>query len=145
VAGAYLIHHYLHSDSVYGVFATVLGLVAWLYLAAEITVYCAEINVVLARLLWPRSVIQPPLTEADRASLALQALQNQRREEQQVVVTFDDRKPSAPAAPTTPRTPDEVSPPAPRRWGEPTSGSADSGRPVRPGGWPGTRGRAACS
>jgi len=56
------------------------------------------------------------LTEADRASLALQALQNQRREEQQVVVTFDDRKPSAPAAPTTPRTPDEVSPPAPRRW-----------------------------
>jgi YihY family inner membrane protein len=116
VAGAYLIHHYLHSDSVYGVFATVLGLVAWLYLAAEITVYCAEINVVLARRLWPRSVIQPPLTEADRASLALQALQNQRREEQQVVVTFDDRKPSAPTAPTTPRTPDEVSPPAPRRW-----------------------------
>jgi uncharacterized BrkB/YihY/UPF0761 family membrane protein len=75
VAGAYLIHHYLHSDSVYGVFATVLGLVAWLYLAAQITVYCAEINVVLARRLWPRSIIQPPLTEADRASLALQALE----------------------------------------------------------------------
>jgi uncharacterized BrkB/YihY/UPF0761 family membrane protein len=35
VLGAYLIHHYLHSDSVYGVFATVLGLVAWLYLAAQ--------------------------------------------------------------------------------------------------------------
>jgi YihY family inner membrane protein len=114
VAGAYLIHHYLHSDSVYGVFATVLGLVAWLYLAAEITVYCAEINVVLARRLWPRSVLQPPLTEADRASLALQALQNQRREEQQVVVTFDDREPSTPAASTTPRTPEEISPPAPR-------------------------------
>jgi YihY family inner membrane protein len=114
VAGAYLIHHYLHSDSVYGVFATVLGLVAWLYLAAEITVYCAEINVVLARRLWPRSVLQPPLTEADRASLALQALQNKRREEQQVVVTFDDREPSAPAASTTPRTPEEISPPAPR-------------------------------
>ena len=114
VAGAYLIHHYLHSDSVYGVFATVLGLVAWLYLAAEITVYCAEINVVLARRLWPRSIIQPPLTEADRASLALQALQNQRREEQQVVVTFDDRERGVSAAPTTPQTPDEISPPAPR-------------------------------
>jgi YihY family inner membrane protein len=114
VAGAYLIHHYLHSDSVYGVFATVLGLVAWLYLAAEITVYCAEINVVLARRLWPRSILQPPLTEADRASLALQALQNQRREEQQVVVTFDDREPSAPGASTTPRTPEEISPPASR-------------------------------
>jgi YihY family inner membrane protein len=115
VAGAYLIHHYLHSDSVYGIFATVLGLVAWLYLAAEITVYCAEINVVLARRLWPRSIIQPPLTEADRASLALQALANQRREEQQVVVTFTDREPDTPGAPTTPRTPDEVSPPAPRK------------------------------
>jgi YihY family inner membrane protein len=125
VAGAYLIHHYLHSDSVYGVFATVLGLVAWLYLAAEITVYCAEINVVLARRLWPRSVVQPPLTEADRASLALQALQNQRREEQQVIVTFDDRKPSAPAAPTTPRTPEEISPPAPRQP-EPREGAAAS-------------------
>jgi YihY family inner membrane protein len=125
VAGAYLIHHYLHSDSVYGVFATVLGLVAWLYLAAEITVYCAEINVVLARRLWPRSIVQPPLTEADRASLALQALQNQRREEQQVVVTFDDRKPSAPAAPTTPRTPEEISPPAPRQP-EPREGAAAS-------------------
>ena len=114
VAGAYLIHHYLHSDSVYGVFATVLGLVAWLYLAAQITVYCAEINVVLSRRLWPRSIIQPPLTEADRASLALQALSNQRRKEQQVVVTFTDREPGAPAAPTTPQTPDEISPPAPR-------------------------------
>jgi hypothetical protein len=96
------------------VFATVLGLVAWLYLAAEVTVYCAEINVVLARRLWPRSIVQPPLTEADRASLALQALQNQRREEQQVVVTFDDREPGKPTAATTPRTPEEVSPPAPR-------------------------------
>ena len=76
-------HHFLHSDSVYGVFATVLGLVAWIYLAVEITVYAAEVNVVLARRLWPRSIVQPPLTEADRASLALQALQNQRREEQQ--------------------------------------------------------------
>jgi YihY family inner membrane protein len=115
VAGVYLIHHYLHSDSVYGIFATVLGLVAWLYLAAQITVYCAEINVVLARALWPRSIVQPPLTEADRASLALQALQNQRREEQQVTVTFDDRELGTTAATTTPQTPEEVSPPAPRK------------------------------
>ena len=114
VAGAYLLHHYLHSDSVYGIFATVLGLVAWLYLAAEITVYCAEINVVLARRLWPRSIIQPPLTEADRASLAVQALQNQRRKEQQIIVTFDDRKPGEDPG-MTPQTPDEIVPPARRK------------------------------
>ena len=37
--GTWLVHHYLHSNSVYGVFATVLGLIAWIYLAVEITVY----------------------------------------------------------------------------------------------------------
>ncbi len=89
VLGTYLVHHFLHSDSVYGVFATVLGLLAWIYLAVEVTVYSAEINVVLSRRLWPRSIIQPPLTEADRTSMALQALQNQRRPEQHVEVTFD--------------------------------------------------------
>ena len=90
--GTWLVHHYLHSNSVYGVFATVLGLIAWIYLAVEITVYSAEVNVVLTRRLWPRAIVQPPLTEADRASMALQALQNQRRPEQHVEVTFDDRE-----------------------------------------------------
>jgi hypothetical protein len=99
------------------VFGTVLALVAWLYLAVQVTVYSAEINVVLARRLWPRSLVQPPLTEADRTVLALQALQNQRREEQQVTVTFTDRPagqlPGGPDQPMAPQTPDEVVPPAP--------------------------------
>jgi YihY family inner membrane protein len=119
VAGTYLVHHYLHSDSVYGVFATVLGLVAWIYLAVEVTVYSAEINVVLARRLWPRAIVQPPLTEADRASMALQALQNQRRPEQHIEVTFDDRPAGAVEPVRTPQTPDEVSPPARARLRRP--------------------------
>jgi YihY family inner membrane protein len=113
VAGTFLVHRSLHSDAVYGIFATVLGLIAWIYLAVEVTVYAAEVNVVLVRRLWPRAIIQPPLTEADRASMALQALQNQRREEQQVEVTFNDRPAGTERASTTPRTPDEVTPPAP--------------------------------
>jgi len=129
ILGAWLAHHFLHSNSAYGVFATVLGLLAWIYLATEITVYCAEINVVLARRLWPRAIVQPPLTEADRASMALQALQNQRRPEQHIEVTFDDRPPGAPEPVRAPRTPDEVAPPAqvsePRE--EPVPGSAASG------------------
>jgi YihY family inner membrane protein len=112
VLGAWLVHHFLHSDSVYGIFATVLGLLAWIYLAVEVTVYSAEINVVLARRLWPRSIVQPPLTEADRASMALQALQNQRRPEQHVEVTFDDRPAEAKPSLWTPETPDQVAPPA---------------------------------
>ena len=119
VLGTWLVHRFLHSNSVYGVFATVLGLLAWIYLAIEITVYSAEINVVLARRLWPRSIVQPPLTEADRASMALQALQNQRRPEQHIEVTFDDRPPDAPEPAGTPQTPDQVAPPAETRVPEP--------------------------
>jgi len=40
--GTYVVHHFLRSDSVYGVFATVLGLLAWTYLGVEITVYAAR-------------------------------------------------------------------------------------------------------
>ena len=105
--GGYLVHHYLHADSVYGVFATVLGLIAWIYLGVEITVYAAEVNVVLARRLWPRSIVQPPLTEADRSSMALQALQNQRRPEQHVDVSYDDRPPGAADSGQTPQAPGE--------------------------------------
>jgi hypothetical protein len=94
----------------------VLGLIAYIYLAVEITVYSAEINVVLARRLWPRAMIQPPLTEADRSSMALQALQNQRRPEQHIEVTFDpdpdQGDPGQDAVTRVPRTPDEIAPPA---------------------------------
>jgi YihY family inner membrane protein len=137
VLSAWLVARFLHSNSVYGIFASVLGLLAWIYLATEITVYSAEINVVLARRLWPRSIVQPPLTEADRASLALQALQNQRRPEEHVEVTWDDRPPGAPEPITTPQTPDEVAPPAPvpdpRAEPDPNSASpASSANSARP-------------
>jgi YihY family inner membrane protein len=125
VLGTYLVHHFLHSNSVYGYFGTVLGLVAYIYLAIEITVYAAEVNVVLARRLWPRSIVQPPLTEADRASLALQALQNQRREEQHIEVSFHDRPPGDAAPDSTPQTPGDVAPPAPAPVPEPAAPAAD--------------------
>jgi len=141
ILGTYLVHHFLHSASAYGVFATVLGLLAWIYLATKITVYAAEINVVLARRLWPRSIVQPPLTEADRASMAMQALQNQRRPEQQVEVTFDDRKPGTVAPDNTPQTPEEVSPPA--RAGKRRLGRhANSGKARQSAGTEDTAGRA---
>ena len=108
-----VVRHFTHSDSVYGLFATVLVLLAWIYLGVQIAVYAAEVNVVLARRLWPRTIVQPPLAEADRASMALQALQNQRREEQKVQVTFTDRPPGAAAPPQTPKVPEEISPPGP--------------------------------
>jgi YihY family inner membrane protein len=89
--GGYLVGHDLKNDSVeYGVFGAVLGLVAWVYLGTEITLYAAELNTVLASHLWPRGMVQPPLTEADQRSMALQATHNQRRPEQEVTVGFNE-------------------------------------------------------
>lgn len=89
-AGTLVVEHYLRNDSaVYGLFAIVIGLFTWIYFVCELTVYCAEINVVLDRRLWPRAMVQPPLTVADRQSMAAQAMQNRRRPEQHVTVTFD--------------------------------------------------------
>ena len=67
-AGTQLINHYLHSDSVYGIFAVVLALVAWIYLVVQITIYAAEVNVVLARDKGVFSVKQepiPPMPDTD--------------------------------------------------------------------------------
>jgi YihY family inner membrane protein len=88
-AGGYLIGHDLRHDSVaYGVFGVVLGLIAWIALGTKLTIYAAEFNTVLAKHLWPRGMVQPPLTDADQRSMALQATQNQRRPEQEVSVGF---------------------------------------------------------
>jgi len=132
--GAYIVHHDLRTASAYGIFATVLVLVTWIYLGVQVTVYAAEVNVVLTRHLWPRTIVQPPLAEADRASMALQALQNQRREEQAVEVSFTDRPPGAPAPAQTPRTPEEVVPPA-RNGGQEDrpEETRNGGREDRPG------------
>ena len=53
--GTYLVGHQLRNSAVYGVFAFVLGLVFWISLVTRLVVYTSELNVVLARRLWPRS------------------------------------------------------------------------------------------
>jgi YihY family inner membrane protein len=88
-AGGYLVGHNLkHAQQVYGFFAIVLGLMSWLYLSAQVTLYGAEVNVVRARRLWPRSILQPPLTEADQRALIDLAKQEERRPEETVNVEF---------------------------------------------------------
>ena len=76
------------ANLLYGVFAGVLVLLGWLYLSTQLVVYAAEVNVVLARRLWPRSLLQPPLTEPDRRVLTALARTEERRPEQRVEVTF---------------------------------------------------------
>jgi YihY family inner membrane protein len=95
--GGYIVSHQLRGASqTYGTFATVIGLMAWLYLAAQMTFYAAEINVVRRRRLWPRSVIQPPLTDADRRALTYYAKQEERRPDEEVDVRVRDTASSRP-------------------------------------------------
>lgn len=89
-AGTALVQHQLrHAEAVYGQFGFVLGLIGWLYLVAQLSLYGAELNVVRARRLWPRSIVQPPLTDADERVLGDIARQEERQPEQRVGVGFD--------------------------------------------------------
>lgn len=57
--GSYIVAHYLRNDNAtYGAFGAVLGLVAWLYLGAELTVFAAEVNTVIKQKLWPVSLFK---------------------------------------------------------------------------------------
>lgn len=84
------------SSDVYGSFALVIGLLAWIYLGAQLTLLAAEVNVVWKHHLWPRS-LQGELTEADRVSLRRSAGQEERKDEQVVSVRFEQR-PDEPAS-----------------------------------------------
>lgn len=87
--GTLLVGHQLrHSSQIYGYFGSILGLLAFLYLAAQISIYCAELNVVRARRLYPRSIVQPPLTDADLRTLTYIAKAEERRPEQRVDVEY---------------------------------------------------------
>ncbi|HZU72894.1 MAG TPA: YihY/virulence factor BrkB family protein [Acidimicrobiales bacterium] len=92
VAGGYLIGHQLrHSSQVYGMFGMVLGLIGWLYMGAQLGIYAAEVNVVRHRRLWPRSLVQPPLTDSDREVLVDLVEEEKRRPEVEVDVEVKER------------------------------------------------------
>jgi hypothetical protein len=81
---------------VYGFFAIVIGLLSWLFVAAQLTLLAAEVNVVRHYRLWPRSLTQPPLTSADRATFERLARMEERRPEVRVGISFTaeaDRQP----------------------------------------------------
>jgi membrane protein len=89
LGGFYVDHELKRTGPLYGVFALVLGLLAWLYLGAQLTIFAAEINVVRIRRLWPRSFFSEPLLEADRRALTSSAEIEERVEEEHVEVEFD--------------------------------------------------------
>jgi len=79
-----------HAGPTYGFFAVVITLLSWLYLGSQLTLWAAEINVVLRYRLWPRSLMRPPLTSADKLMLVRLAKMEVRRPEQTIAASFTD-------------------------------------------------------
>jgi YihY family inner membrane protein len=96
VGGIYVKHSLKGASETYGAYATVIGLLVWLYLGARVVVYAAEINVVLTRRLWPRSLFADPAVPADRRARAALAKMQERDGTETVDVTF--HPPQAPRA-----------------------------------------------
>jgi membrane protein len=99
LVGGYFIGHQLATNSSYGIFGVVLGLLAWFYLQAELTLYVVELNVVRVHRLWPRSLAPPPLTDADERAYAMYAQVEQRREDIDVAIQVNP--PDDPDGPKT--------------------------------------------
>jgi hypothetical protein len=77
-------------------FGLVLGLVGLIYIAAVIAEIGVEVNVVLARRMWPRALLTPftdsvDLTEADRRAYAAYAQMQRHKGFETVSVRFDGR------------------------------------------------------
>jgi YihY family inner membrane protein len=96
LGGYYVDHTLKRTGPLYGIFAVVLGLLAWLYLGAQLTIISAEINVVKQRRLWPRSFFSDPLLDADRRALTASAETEERVPHENVEVSFDRVEPPQP-------------------------------------------------
>jgi membrane protein len=87
--GGYYIGHVLKSShGTYAQFGFVIALIIWLHLGAQITLYAAEINVVLTRELWPRSLFGPPEAPADKRALRALAKVEERSPQEHIDVEF---------------------------------------------------------
>lgn len=91
----YVGHVVARSSATYGVFALVLGLLGWIFLAAVGLVLSVEINVVLAKELYPRALLTPftddvNLTEGDKDSYTGTAKAQQAKGFESVDVSFEN-------------------------------------------------------
>jgi len=77
------------ASDTYGTFALVIGLLSWFWLLSHLLLLAAEVNVVLSRRLWPRS-LTGDLEAADRSVLQRAAQAVRQDERQEILVRFRD-------------------------------------------------------
>lgn len=119
------------NNSMNATFGLVLGLMGLLYIGAVMGVLGIEVNVVMARKLWPRALLTPftdsvDLTEADRRAYAMYAQMQRHKGFQTVAVRFDGRDGDTHEIVLDPRTEEVIKqhipgrPPRPEAASEPT-------------------------
>lgn len=96
LGGVYVEHVITKASQMNAVFAVVLGLVALLYIASVIAMLGLEINVVIAKQLYPRALLTPftdavQLTEADKQVYREYAQAQRHKGFERVRVSFDDQ------------------------------------------------------
>lgn len=94
VGAAYVDRVLVGTSSMTKTFGLVLGLIGFLWLGAVMAVLATEINVVLARRLWPRALLAPftdhvRLTDADRRAYASYARMQRHKGFERVSVEWD--------------------------------------------------------
>jgi uncharacterized BrkB/YihY/UPF0761 family membrane protein len=73
LGGLFVSHEVRGAAPVYGTFALVIGLLAWIHLGAMLTVLAAELNVVWRRRLWPRGLSGDAALAGPRRGVAASA------------------------------------------------------------------------
>jgi membrane protein len=97
LGGTALVAHELKgASSTYGTFATVIGLLTFFHIEAQLVLYAAEINAVRIDELWPRglrSLVNTPTTDADHRAYASYAERDRfaHPEQEEVHVHFPQR------------------------------------------------------
>jgi len=87
--GWYVERTVANASETYGTFALVIGLLSWFWLFSHLLLIAAEVNVVLRRRLWPRS-LTGELEAADRSALQRTAEAMRQDERQEILVRFSD-------------------------------------------------------
>ena len=96
VGGRYVESTIGRATDTYGLFATVIGLLTWLSIAAQLILVAAELNAVRSLGLWPRS-LRGPLTDADRKTLEGYAHASVHDARATLTVTWSQEEAAAPA------------------------------------------------
>ncbi len=91
LGGIYVDHTLKRTTPLYGAFAVVLGLLAWLYLAGQLVLLAAEVNAVRYYRLWPRTIFTEEVLDADRRALTMSAEVEARIDIENVEVDFDGK------------------------------------------------------